>query len=146
MPKRSRKVQLFPAPRPGTFAEDPDPVEASYRTLQAVLEKHDPVSQQGLRVRELERVCREVAEFAKAGGLPERVIAVLERAGQGGPIDPKALVVTPEDFEAPAVAMGRKGGLKGGHARAQSMTKAERRKSAMQAAKARWAGKRKGAK
>jgi hypothetical protein len=38
-----------------------------------------------------------------------------------------------------AVALGRKGGLKGGHARAASMTKAERSESARQAATARWA-------
>jgi hypothetical protein len=38
-----------------------------------------------------------------------------------------------------AVALGRKGGLKGGHARAASMTKAERSESARNAADARWA-------
>lgn len=37
-----------------------------------------------------------------------------------------------------AVALGRKGGLKGGHARAASMTKAERSESARAAALARW--------
>jgi len=37
-----------------------------------------------------------------------------------------------------AVALGRKGGLKGGHARAAAMTKAERSESARQAARARW--------
>jgi len=37
-----------------------------------------------------------------------------------------------------AVALGRKGGLKGGHARAASMTKAERSESARRAAAARW--------
>jgi len=37
-----------------------------------------------------------------------------------------------------AVALGRKGGLKGGHARAASMTKAERSESARKAAAARW--------
>jgi hypothetical protein len=37
-----------------------------------------------------------------------------------------------------AVALGRLGGLKGGKARAESMTPTERRKSAMKAAKARW--------
>jgi hypothetical protein len=37
-----------------------------------------------------------------------------------------------------AVALGRRGGLKGGHARAAAMTPAERRKSAIKAAKARW--------
>ena len=40
-----------------------------------------------------------------------------------------------------AVALGRLGGLKGGKARAESMTPAERRKSALTAAQARWARK-----
>lgn len=37
-----------------------------------------------------------------------------------------------------AVALGRMGGLKGGRARAEKLTKEERRASAMKAAKARW--------
>jgi len=37
-----------------------------------------------------------------------------------------------------AVALGRKGGLKGGHARAAAMTPEERRESAKKAAAARW--------
>lgn len=37
-----------------------------------------------------------------------------------------------------AVALGRKGGLKGGHARAAKMTPEERRESAKKAAAARW--------
>ena len=40
-----------------------------------------------------------------------------------------------------AVALGRKGGLKGGPARAKKLTKAERSESARKAAQARWAGK-----
>jgi hypothetical protein len=38
-----------------------------------------------------------------------------------------------------AVALGRKGGLKGGRARADSLTPAERKKIAQDAAKKRWA-------
>jgi septal ring-binding cell division protein DamX len=38
-----------------------------------------------------------------------------------------------------AVALGRLGGLKGGKARAASLTPSERRKSAIKAAMARWA-------
>jgi hypothetical protein len=38
-----------------------------------------------------------------------------------------------------ARALGRLGGLKGGHARAAKMTDAERRESASKAARARWA-------
>jgi hypothetical protein len=37
-----------------------------------------------------------------------------------------------------AVALGRKGGLKGGKARAESLTKSQRLKIAKKAAKARW--------
>lgn len=37
-----------------------------------------------------------------------------------------------------AVALGRKGGLKGGKARAESMTPEERKEAARKAAKARW--------
>jgi hypothetical protein len=40
-----------------------------------------------------------------------------------------------------AVLLGRRGGLKGGRARADSMTAAERSKSAKKAAQARWRGK-----
>jgi len=42
-----------------------------------------------------------------------------------------------------AVALGRLGGLKGGHARAAKMTATERSKSAKKAAQARWGRKRK---
>jgi len=42
-----------------------------------------------------------------------------------------------------AVALGRKGGLKGGYARAAKMTKAQLSASAQKAAKARWANRRK---
>ncbi|HEX5309800.1 MAG TPA: hypothetical protein VFW38_12055 [Solirubrobacteraceae bacterium] len=47
--------------------------------------------------------------------------------------------VPPEDTRDPAaVALGRKGGLKGGKARAAKMTPEERSKSARKAAHARW--------
>jgi hypothetical protein len=39
-----------------------------------------------------------------------------------------------------AVALGRRGGLKGGKARAAKMTKKQRSESAKKAARARWAG------
>lgn len=46
---------------------------------------------------------------------------------------------SPADGKDPAaVALGRKGGLKGGPARAAKMTKKERSESARKAAKARW--------
>jgi hypothetical protein len=45
----------------------------------------------------------------------------------------------PEDTRDPAaVSLGRKGGLKGGKARAAKMTAAERSESAKRAARARW--------
>ena len=46
----------------------------------------------------------------------------------------------PEDTgkDPAAVALGRKGGLKGGKARAENMTPGERTESARQAARARW--------
>lgn len=51
--------------------------------------------------------------------------------------------VTAERAEAPdkdpaAVALGRRGGLKGGKARADSLTPEQRKESAQKAAKARW--------
>ena len=45
----------------------------------------------------------------------------------------------PEDTKDPAaVALGRKGGLKGGKARAAKMTKKQRSEAAKKAARARW--------
>jgi hypothetical protein len=45
----------------------------------------------------------------------------------------------PDDGKDPAaVALGRRGGLKGGHARAASLTPEERKESARKAAEARW--------
>jgi hypothetical protein len=53
----------------------------------------------------------------------QRIIAQTEGAGGKNPL---------------AVALGRLGGLKGGHARAATMTKKERSESAKKAANARW--------
>lgn len=47
-----------------------------------------------------------------------------------------------EEKDPAAVELGRRGGLKGGPARAAKMTKAERSESARKAAKARWDKKR----
>ncbi len=55
-----------------------------------------------------------------------------EATGDGPPFDP-------DDGKDPAaVALGRKGGLKGGKARAARMTPEERSEAARKAAKARW--------
>ena len=49
----------------------------------------------------------------------------------------------PDDGKDPAaVALGRKGGLKGGKARAESMTAEQRSEAARKAAQARWRNKR----
>ncbi len=46
----------------------------------------------------------------------------------------------PPEKDPAAVALGRKGGLKGGKARAASMTPEQRREAAKKAAAARWGG------
>jgi hypothetical protein len=51
--------------------------------------------------------------------------------------------VVPDEGKNPAaVELGRKGGLKGGKARAAKMTAKERSEAAERAARARWAGRR----
>ena len=49
--------------------------------------------------------------------------------------------ILPDGKDPAAVALGRKGGLKGGKARMASMTPAERKASAIKAAHARWGAK-----
>lgn len=44
----------------------------------------------------------------------------------------------PEAKDPAAVLLGRRGGLKGGHARAKSLTAEQRKKAAQKAAEARW--------
>lgn len=56
-----------------------------------------------------------------------------EATGEIDPVDPDA------GKDPAAVALGRKGGLKGGKARAAKMTPEERAESARKAAAARWA-------
>lgn len=46
-----------------------------------------------------------------------------------------------EGKDAAAVSLGRRGGLKGGKARAAALSTVERSEAAVKAAKARWAGK-----
>jgi hypothetical protein len=58
-----------------------------------------------------------------------------------GQVEDQAPVPTPDPTKNPAaVALGRKGGLKGGRARADALTPAQRKKIAQAAAKKRWAG------
>ena len=56
----------------------------------------------------------------------QRVIAITEGAEKRSEKNPAA------------VALGRLGGLKGGHARAKNLTRAQLRESARNAARARW--------
>ena len=67
---------------------------------------------------------RDVNELAKQ--------LVAEATGEAAPFDPDA------GKDPAAVALGRKGGLKGGKARAAKMTPEERSEAARQAAQARW--------
>jgi hypothetical protein len=55
-----------------------------------------------------------------------------EATGEEPPLDPN------EGKDPAAVALGRKGGLKGGKARAASMTAEQRSEAARKAAQARW--------
>jgi hypothetical protein len=57
---------------------------------------------------------------------------VAEATGEAEPFDPDA------GKDPAAVALGRKGGLKGGKARAAKMTPEQRRGAARKAAQARW--------
>jgi hypothetical protein len=50
-------------------------------------------------------------------------------------------ILTAESGESPAVTLGRRGGLKGGKARAESLTKKRRAEIAKKAAQARWSPK-----
>jgi hypothetical protein len=59
-----------------------------------------------------------------------------EATGEAPPFDPD------EGKDPAAVALGRKGGLKGGKARAEKMTSEERSAAAKRAADARWHGER----
>lgn len=52
--------------------------------------------------------------------------------------------VEPEGKDPAAVALGRRGGLKGGKARAESLTPEQRKESAKKAAAARWGTKEQG--
>lgn len=59
----------------------------------------------------------------------------------GGHLEASRIETPGEGKNPHAVALGRLGGLKGGKARAEKLSKAKRRKIAMLAAKARWHGK-----
>jgi len=59
-----------------------------------------------------------------------------------GQVEDSAPIPPPDpNKDQAAVALGRKGGLKGGRARAESLTSAERKKIAREAARRRWQNK-----
>jgi hypothetical protein len=64
---------------------------------------------------------------------------VVERA-IGEQMDGTPLINPDEGKNPAAVALGRLGGAKGGHARARKLSETERRGIAVKAAKARWSG------
>lgn len=70
---------------------------------------------------------------------PKRPSGVFKLAKLIGDIATGQVPAPDDDGKDPAaVELGRKGGLKGGHARAASLTKAQRSAIAKKAAKARW--------
>lgn len=56
----------------------------------------------------------------------------------GDATDEESATEAPPEKNPAAVELGRRGGMKGGKARAESMTPEERRESARRAARARW--------
>jgi len=79
---------------------------------------------------------------SKAADLNSLAAAIVLDATKGEPeaevADPPAAV---EEKDPAAVSLGRRGGLKGGHARAAALTTEERSAIAKAAAKARWSTK-----
>jgi len=67
-----------------------------------------------------------------------------ESEGMGQPQGQASKKKTAKKKDPAAVALGRKGGLKGGKARAAKLTKEQRSESARKAAKARWSNENEG--
>jgi hypothetical protein len=65
--------------------------------------------------------------------LAKLVVDIATGEAEDAPVDT-------EKKDPAAVALGRKGGLKGGKARAESLTPEERSEAARRAAQARWSG------
>lgn len=64
--------------------------------------------------------------------------SIVDAATEDEPTDPTGEPVAEPAKDPAAVALGRKGGLKGGRARADAMTAKQRSAAAKKAAKARW--------
>jgi hypothetical protein len=82
------------------------------------------------RSRKIQKKASARDENQSAFDAVQRVIELSERGA-----------LTADGKDPLAVALGRRGGLKGGRARVDNMTKAELKASASKAAKARWARK-----
>ena len=78
----------------------------------------------------------DLAQLAKS--IVDQATAETPPAAQEQPPDPLAAPLTPDGKNAAAVALGRLGGLKGGKARAASLSKKKRSEIAKKAAAARW--------
>lgn len=80
------------------------------------------------------RYARHMAKPKRSTDVNERAFQVVgEATGEIEPTDPDA------GKDPAAVALGRKGGQRGGRARAESMTPEQRSEAARKAASARWA-------
>ncbi len=70
----------------------------------------------------------------------QNALRVVEQAIGAELVPPKKVIRFPERKKNPAaVALGKLGGFKGGHARAAALSPEERKEIAQRAAKARWA-------
>jgi hypothetical protein len=114
MPKRSRK--------PGT---DPD---------QTALSR---VEQETADEQEIKKQVDSASEVPRRPHKPpsDPILAARPILAQATGEEPK---LEPEVKDPAAVSLGRRGGLKGGHARAKSLTPEQRKESARKAAQARW--------
>jgi len=78
-----------------------------------------------------------------SGDLNQRAKAVVDYLTRDRDAEPaQATVEPPDSIRNAAAELGRRGGLKGGPARAKKLTKKQRSDSARKAALARWAKKR----
>jgi hypothetical protein len=74
----------------------------------------------------------------RSGNRPRDLNQLAKRLVDDSTGDTPATAPVEREKDAAAVALGRRGGLKGGKARAERMTADERREAARRAAEARW--------
>lgn len=126
-------------------SEDSD-VGSAFAALQHVIDQteapSDDLARLKARIAELERVCDEMYSFASLAQAPPRILQFLDAARSGRPITGSILPITDADFKTStgttAADAGRKGGLKGGRARAANLSQRRLTAIAKKAAKARW--------